>query len=68
MPTNRLKAVIMISISAIFYIVFGSLSKYSMNVKQVQAFDIVLARGVVVLILSTIITLITGTSFKVGPG
>ena len=58
----------MISISSFFYVVFGSLSKYSMKEKQIQLFDIVLARGMGCLILSTIISLVTGTSFKVGPG
>ena len=65
---NRPKAIIMISISSFFYVVFGSLCKYGVNEKQIQLYDIVLFRGMAALILSWIITLITGTSFKVGPG
>ena len=30
LPTNRIKAVIMISISSFFFVVYGALSKYSM--------------------------------------
>ena len=59
---------IAISISSFFYVVYGALAKYSMDEKQVELFDIVLARGLGCLILSTIIALFNGTSLKVGPG
>ena len=66
--TNRPKAVIMIAISAITYVVYGALSKYIMEEKGVQLFDVVLARGLACLIISAVIAVFTGTSLKVGEG
>ena len=58
----------MIAISAITYVVYSALSKYIMDKKQVQIFDVVLARGLGCLIFSAAIAIFTGTSLKVGDG
>ena len=65
---NRPKAVIMIAISAVTYVIYGALSKYIMEEKGVQLFDVVLARGLGCLVFSAVIALVTDTSLKIGEG
>ena len=66
MQTNRLKAIISVTISAMFFVVFGSISKYITDVKKVQVIDAVFFRAFMQILFSTVIAKITGISLWPG--
>ena len=66
MQTNRLKAIISITISAMFFVAYGSISKYITDVKKVQVIDAVLFRAFMQIPFSAVIAKIIGTSLRIG--